>query len=124
MNKTGSVTSINGNIVEVAFYTDPPAIHDLLVLEDDPKVQMEVYSSSTESTFFCLLLSSGQKLRKGSTIVNTGMPITIPVGNELLGRVVNIFGAAQDGKGDVQTKEKSSLFGKEMSIESVFLKTS
>lgn len=119
MKDTGSVIRINGNIVEVRFYKNPPDIHDILVLEEDPSIQMEVYSSSSGSTFFCFLLSSGNKLRKGAPVINTEKPLTIPVGNAILGRVIDIFGKAQDGKTEIQTKERAALFGKEQAIENV-----
>lgn len=119
MKPKGSIVSINGNIVEVKFYTETPAIHDLIYLEEDPTIQMEVYSSSKESTFFCFLLSSGAKLRKGSTVLNTGKSISIPVGTSILGRIVDIFGRPQDGKGEIVTKETSSLFGREIDLDNI-----
>lgn len=119
MKEVGSIVSINGNITVVRFYKNPPDIHDILILEEDPSVQMEVYSSSSGSTFFCFLLSSGDKLRKGARVINTEKPLTIPVGNAILGRVIDIFGKAQDGKGEIQSTENAALFGKEQLIENV-----
>jgi F-type H+-transporting ATPase subunit beta len=116
MTQKGKVTSIKGHIIEVKFYDEKPAIRDLLVLEEDPSIQMEVYSSSNKSTFFCFLLSSPEKLHKGSVVVNTGTSIQIPVGDEVLGRVVDIFGTPQDGKGTLTVKTRKSIFGDEINL--------
>jgi F-type H+-transporting ATPase subunit beta len=109
MRQKGKIVGIKGNIVEVKFYDQQPAMNDLLVLESDPNVQMEITSSSNEATFFCFLLSPAEKLQKGSTVINTNNPITIPVGDAVLGRVIDIFGRPQDGKGEIKTTEKKPL---------------
>ena len=63
----------------------------------DGKVRLEVYASSSPSRFYCLLLGSTEKLVRGSVVVNTGSPIQIPAGDAVLGRVMDLFGDAQDG---------------------------
>ncbi len=99
----GKVVSIRGQVIEVSFSDEKPAIHDLLYFEDDPEVRMEVFSSSGPDTFYCLALSSTQKLYRGATILNSLTQILFPVGPTLLGRVVDIFGRPIDYLGDIKT---------------------
>lgn len=93
----GEVKSVKGQIVEVEFLGAKPAIRDMLTLENDPKVKLEVYSSSGPDTFYCLALSSPQNLFRGAKVANTENQLLFPVGTSLLGRVVNIFGEVIDG---------------------------
>jgi len=95
-NIKGTIISIEGQIVEVEFITHAPRLHDLLVLEEDESVRMEVYSSSGHNTYFCFVIASSNALRRSAAVTNTGNPLTIPVGKELLGRTVNAFGAPLD----------------------------
>ncbi|MBA3551121.1 hypothetical protein H0W32_02860, partial [Patescibacteria group bacterium] len=108
MQHTGIIKSIKGNIVEVEFQ-EAPSIFDIVILESDPTIQMEVYSSSTASRFFCLSLSSTKKLKRGYKVVNTQTSLKIPVGNETLGRVMDIFGNPQDNKGPISTKNQQEI---------------
>ncbi len=100
----GRVLSIKGQVVEVEFSENKPSIHDLLILESDPDVRLEVYSSSGTNSFYCLALSRTHKLFRGVAIVNTKNPILFPVGREMLGRVVDIFGRPVDSAGDIKSE--------------------
>src|SRR3990170_2195846 len=93
----GKVISVRGQVVEVEFAHRKPAIHNLLVLESDPKVKLEVYSSSGTNTFYCLALTSTDSLFRGANVINTESQILFPVGKSVLGRVVDIFGDPLDG---------------------------
>lgn len=99
MQANGKIIGITGQVIEVEFTRNKPANHDLLVLAADPSVKMEVYTSSGPSTYYCILLSPSQKLARGEFVVNTNKPIHIPVGKEVLGRVLDIFGNPLDGQG-------------------------
>jgi len=103
---SGKIVSIRGQVIEVEFSDLKPKIHDVLVLESDPYSKLEVYSSSGEDTFFCLALSSTENLYRGAVVVNTGEPVLFPVGKELLGRAVDIFGHPQDAGREILTKER------------------
>ncbi len=110
MDNKGRIISVKGHIIEVAFETNSPVIRDILVLEKDPNVKMEVYSSTQSSTFYCISLSTTRKLHRGAVVINTREPIKIPVGAEILGRVIDIFGVPQDGKGPINVSEARSIF--------------
>ncbi|OGM19490.1 F0F1 ATP synthase subunit beta, partial [Candidatus Woesebacteria bacterium RIFCSPHIGHO2_01_FULL_38_10] len=85
---------------------------DLLFLQGDPDIKLEVYASSGPDTFYCLALSRTNKLFRGAKIVNSEMPILFPLGEELLGRVVDIFGRPIDSGEDIKTQEVSPIHQK------------
>ena len=107
----GKIRKIQGQIIDVEFSGDPPNIHDLLVLEEDKETKMEVIKSSGPSTFFCLCLSHTINLYRGAKVINTKNPIMIPVGENVLGRVMDIFGEEIDGQGKIESPEKRSIYG-------------
>ena len=99
----GKVVSIRGQVIEAEFGENKPNIYDVLLLEEDPNIKVEVYSSSEKNRFFCLAMSPIEKLRRGSRLINTEKQMAFPVGKELLGRAVNIFGAPYDNLGPLTT---------------------
>lgn len=105
----GTVISVRGQIIEVEFAGSKPAIHDLLTVKRDPGLKMEVYASSDNDTFFCLALSSTQNIIRGEEVVNTGSPVMFPVGGQLLGRAVDVFGEAQDSKQKIITQDRMPI---------------
>lgn len=115
----GKVISIKGQIIEVEFPNEKPHIHDVLVYKNDPSVKMEVYTSATDNSFFCLALTGVTKLNYGSEIVSTGQPIKIPVGQEMLGRVIDSLGQPQDNLGDIKAKEQKPIINKDVSFADV-----
>lgn len=121
MGGKGSVISVLGQIIEVEFAEQQPAVHDLLVVERDQDIRMEVYSSSGVNTFYCLLLTVNANLARGDVVINTGETIKIPVGPEVLGRVMNVFGAEQDGKGTISATTSKQIFGKDINFDSVYV---
>lgn len=97
----GKIISISGQVVEVEFAANKPAINDLLVMEGKENVKLEVYSSSGPNTFYCLALSEISDLFRGANLVSTNTQVLFPVGKSILGRVVDIFGDQIDGKGKI-----------------------
>lgn len=116
---TGKIISIKGQIIEVEFLNQKPKIHDVLVLEKDQRIQMEVYSSSDESTFYCLSLSPTEKMHRGAILRNSQKSIKIPVGKELLGRIIDIFGQPQDGKENVKSRQEKEIFSQGLSFQNL-----
>jgi F-type H+-transporting ATPase subunit beta len=116
---TGKIVSIKGQIIEVEFLDEKPRIYDVLVSKNDPTIKMEIYTSATPHSFYCLALTHVKGLHHGSTVVSTGQPIRIPVGQEMLGRVIDTLGVAQDGQGDIQTKELRPIIAKDVSFTNV-----
>lgn len=106
----GIIIGIQNQIIEIEFKDQPPNIHDVLVLEIDKNVKMEVLRSSGDNSYYCLSLSSTDKLSRGLHVINTRKPIMIPVGKGILGRVMNIFGDPIDGKGEIVKEEEIPIY--------------
>lgn len=119
MDNKGRIVSVKGHIIEVEFETKPPIAHDVLVLEKDSNVKMEVFSSSSNLTFNCISLSSTKKLHRGAVVINTGESIKIPVGTSVLGRIMDVFGRAQDGNGEISVTEYRPIFGSDVNFGEV-----
>ncbi len=97
MKGKGKIIAIYGQVVEVEFSQTQPNLHDLVYLESDPDIKFEVFASASDNIYFCLLLSISTKLKRGQVVINSGEPIKVPIGPQVLGRIMNVFGAPQDG---------------------------
>lgn len=117
----GKIIRIRGHIVDVEFTNDPPAIHDMLILEHDPNVQMEVYASSSHASFYCFSFSQTNKLYRGATVINTQDSLRIPAGELVLGRVIDIFGRAEDNGPPIPTDNSIPIFRKNTPFENVIV---
>jgi F-type H+-transporting ATPase subunit beta len=94
----GNILAVHGEVVEVEFFDQFPAIHDILVLNEDDKAELEVFSSASKNSFHCLVLRDSKAIRRGAKVISTGKSMTIPAGDGILGRAINLFGEPQDGK--------------------------
>lgn len=119
MINKGKIISIRGHIAEVEFLDNPPSIKDIFVFEKDESVMLEVYSSSSPTSFYCLCLNDVDKLYRGAVVINTGESLKIPVGAEVLGRVIDLFGDAQDGKELNKNIQRKGIFGQQLSINDI-----
>lgn len=94
----GRVTGVQGQIVLVECESDyRPKLHELLMAEDVAGVQIEVHSYVGRDKLSCLLLSSKEDLARNMRIVSAGTTLSIPVGQSVLGRAINIYGHPVDG---------------------------
>jgi len=116
---TGKIISIKGQIVEVEFLEDKPRIYELLICKDEPSVKMEVYTSASQNSFYCLALTDISNIHYNSVVVSTGQPIRIPVGKELLGRVIDTLGEPQDGLGEITTKELRPIIARDIKFANI-----
>src|SRR5258708_718961 len=107
---SGKVVAIKGQVVEVSFTGDMPTVHDVLVLENNPLVKMEVYTSSSPNSYYCLLLTDSPGIARGNGVINTLKPVTIPVGPSVLGRVIDLFGNPRDKGPQIQTKDMWPIY--------------
>lgn len=117
----GKVKSVRGHIVEVIFRDQKPAIRDILYLEKDPSVKLEVYTSSGPDSFYCISLGKTEKLYRGAELKNTGKSIHFPVGEAMLGRVVNALGEPIDNKGEIKA-EGSPIYKNAPEVETISVK--
>jgi F-type H+-transporting ATPase subunit beta len=95
--------------VEVEFLGVKPALNDVLVLKGSPEVSMVVNSSSGRNTFYCLAMSDTIRLYRGAEVLGTKESITFPVGQGMLGRVVDMFGEPLDGGGELKETERKPI---------------
>jgi F-type H+/Na+-transporting ATPase subunit beta len=116
---TGKIISIKGQIIEVEFLEEKPKIYDLLVYKEDPSVKMEIYTSASKNSFYCLALTDAADLHYGSIVVDTGQPIKILVGKEMLGRVIDTLGEPQDDLGPLTAKELRPIIAKDLKFANI-----
>ncbi|HWB39563.1 MAG TPA: F0F1 ATP synthase subunit beta [Candidatus Saccharimonadales bacterium] len=108
--KTGKVTQIVGVVVDIEFTTDNlPAIYNALTVQlDGQKVTLEVAQHLSESSVRAIALSSTDGLERGAEVTDTGAPISVPVGDQTLGRMFNVTGDPIDGQKD-DFKQRSPI---------------
>lgn len=106
----GKVKTLRGQVAEVEIVSESqPVLHEILVEKDNPEIKMEVCYLS-EVSITCLILCGDEKVFRGTQLVGTGKELQIPVGPELLGRVINLFGQPQDGRGEIKSKKSAPVY--------------
>jgi len=107
MSKPGKITQIIGAVIDVSFEGDLPEIYTALQVDNQGnKLILEVAQHLGEGSVRTIAMDSTEGLKRGDLVINTGSPISIPVGPETLGRIINVIGEPIDEKGEVKTKEK------------------
>lgn len=107
----GHIISIRGPIIEVTFPSgSQPKIYNILILEDNPTIRFIVLRSSAIHTYFCLALSPTSLLYRGARIIDSESSLSVPVGIEVLGRVMNIFGVPIDGRGELAYDKRRDIY--------------
>ena len=107
MSKKGKITQIIGAVVDVNFSDDLPEIYTALEANNSGnKLTLEVAQHLGENDVRTIAMDATEGLKRGDEVINTGSPISVPVGPETLGRIINVVGEAIDEKGEVVTKEK------------------
>ena len=107
MRKNGKITQIIGAVVDVNFENELPEIYTALETNNSGnKLILEVAQHLGENDVRTIAMDATEGLKRGDEVVNTGSPISVPVGPETLGRIINVVGESIDEKGDVKTKEK------------------
>ena len=97
---TGTVGRVVGVVVDAVFPSgDLPSIHNALVIhrDDGPGLVIEVQEHIDPHTVRAIAMAGTSGLRRGLTVVDTGGPITVPVGKQTLGRLFNVLGQPIDG---------------------------
>ncbi|SAL98361.1 hypothetical protein [Absidia glauca] len=99
----GQIRSVIGAVVDVQFEQDNlPAILNALEVKDHAggRLVLEVAQHLGENTVRTIAMDGTEGLVRGQKVVDTGAPITIPVGKEVLGRIINVIGEPIDERGD------------------------
>ncbi len=114
MNK-GIIRSVKGLVVGVEFDDDYPALAEVLLADDGQDSPLMVDHVTVKGKVICLNVRGVQTLQKGMAAVRTGKSIEIPVGTELIGRVVDANGRPVDGRPPIVAAK-----GKTLEYRSIF----
>lgn len=100
----GTIKQIIGPVVDVYFEKDLPKIRTALSIEvnKDAAVVLEVSQHVGLNRARCIAMNDTSGLKRGMEVTNTGSPITVPVGEKALGRLLNVLGESIDGKGQME----------------------
>ena len=102
----GKVVQVMGAVVDVKFDDHLPAILDALQVEQDgKKLVLEVAQHLGENAVRTIAMDTTEGLKRGQSVENTGAPISVPVGEETLGRIINVVGEPVDQKGDLKASK-------------------
>ena len=106
----GTVIRIIGPVVDVRFPVgQTPAVRTLVYIVDgDRRVAAEV-SHHLPDAVRCIAIEATEGLRRGLPVESTGAPITVPVGERMLGRAIDVLGRPIDGKGEIEKGEELSI---------------
>ncbi len=105
-NEKGSITQVIGAVVDVKFENHLPAILNALETDNNgSRLILEVAQHLGENSVRTIAMDSSEGLVRGAEVFDTGNPISVPVGNATLGRILNVVGDPVDEKGKVSQKE-------------------
>ncbi|WP_258358835.1 F0F1 ATP synthase subunit beta [Moorella sulfitireducens] len=104
----GQVVQVIGPVVDVEFASDqlPDLYNAITIKNENINITMEAMQHLGNNTVRCVALSSTDGLQRGMKAVDTGAPITIPVGRVTLGRLFNVLGEPIDNQGPVEATER------------------
>ncbi len=114
----GHVIRVSGTIIDVQFPREhtPHILNELEVIlpaegsKKESRASLEVAQQLGDGAVRCIVIESIFGIRRGLQVINTGHPIQVPVGNEVLGRIFNVLGDTIDGKPPIKHEETWSIF--------------
>ena len=117
-NNVGRVTQVLGAVVDVQFEGELPFIQNaLLAKNNDQTLVLEVSQELGERTVRCIAMDSTDGMVRGSEVIDTGGPISVPVGPATLGRILNVIGDPIDERGPVNAKMRYPIHRSAPSFE-------
>src|SRR6266516_691362 len=109
-NKTGRVAQVIGAVVDVQFAGElPPILNALETDNQGNRLVLEVAQHLGESTVRTIAMDSTEGLVRGQEVKDSGQPISVPVGEGTLGRIINVIGEPVDEAGPVKFKERRAI---------------
>ena len=118
-NNTGTIVQVIGPVLDVDFSErgQLPKIYDALEIEFEPsgvptKLTLEVQQHLGGGLVRAIAMSSTEGLKRGMNVTNTGAPISVPVGEAVLGRVFNVTGDPVDNRGPVNATQRYPIHRK------------
>ncbi|MGY8790130.1 MAG: F0F1 ATP synthase subunit beta, partial [Pseudomonadales bacterium] len=114
---SGHIVQIIGAVIDVEFPRESvPRVYDALSV-DNTEITLEVQQQLGDGIVRTIALGSTEGLRRGLDVTDTGAAISIPVGEETLGRIMNVLGEPIDERGEIGAKEKMPIHRKAPSYE-------
>lgn len=112
----GTIKAIRGSVVDVFFPENLPALNSQLLAGDEQRVVLEVITHLNTEIVRGVALTSTRGLTRGATVLDTGHPLMIPVGERVKGRIFNVFGQHIDGKDPLQGMELRPILSPPVSL--------
>jgi len=123
-NKVGRVEQVTGVVVDVAFPEHLPEIYSALEIEigaeesrTEQKLVCEVQQHLGDDRVRAIAMDATDGLQRGQEVVDTGGPITVPVGKATLGRIFNLLGEVIDEGGDIEVDERWPIHRRAPEVE-------
>ncbi len=114
---TGSTVQIIGAVVDVEFPSDAiPHIYDALII-DEVETTLEVQQQLGDGVVRTIAMGSSEGLKRGMSVTNTGAPISVPVGEKTLGRIMDVLGTPIDNKGPIGEEKRMPIHRSPPSFE-------
>jgi F-type H+-transporting ATPase subunit beta len=105
-NIIGRVTQVTGAVIDVQFDGELPSILNAVTTKNQGQpLVMEVAQHLGGGTVRCIAMDSSEGLVRGQSVEDTGAPISVPVGPETLGRIINVIGEPVDERGPIGAKK-------------------
>lgn len=106
---SGKVVQVIGAVVDVEFPRDSvPKVYDALTVADKG-LTLEVQQQLGDGVVRAIAMGSSEGVSRGLSVDNTGAPISVPVGTETLGRIMDVLGNPIDERGPIGEQERSSI---------------
>jgi F-type H+-transporting ATPase subunit beta len=115
---TGNIVEVIGAVVDVEFPRDSvPRIYDALNIADANNLTLEVQQQLGDGIVRTIAMGASEGLRRGLEVSNSGQPITVPVGQQTLGRIMDVLGAPIDEKGEIGEEKRMPIHRKPPSYD-------
>ena len=109
-NNIGKITQIIGSVIDIRFEEDLPSLYNAIEVRlGDKIIVLEVMQHLGDNTVRCISMHPTDGLKRGMDAKDTGSPISVPVGQKVLGRMVNILGEPIDDKAEIEAQERWSI---------------
>ena len=114
---SGRIVQIIGAVIDVEFARDDvPQVYDALTV-DDRDITLEVQQQLGDGIVRTIALGSTEGLSRGLSVQDTGAPVSVPVGTETLGRIMDVLGRPIDERGDIGEQERMPIHRKAPTYE-------
>jgi F-type H+-transporting ATPase subunit beta len=110
VKNTGKITQIIGAVIDIRFESGLPSLYNAIEVQfDQETVVLEVMQHLGDYAVRCISMHPTDGLKRGMKAIDTGSPITVPVGEEVLGRMVNVMGDPIDNQPPIKAKERWAI---------------